>query len=550
MTDQALPLRVAMAQINPSLGDLASNAHKIIKSAQEAAAKGTDVLLLPELSLSGYMPEDLLWRDDFYEAQQHFFEHIVQASKDWPELHIVLGHAQRQEDGLYNGASLIHHGAVREQYHKRTLASGSGIEEARYFSVGHERTGFEVKGLRLSLLIHQDLSNEQLRKELLEDQPDTVLVLAASPYQIHQREQRYKAISGLQAECKATIFYCNTVGGQDNVVFDGQSMLLDSDSQTSYLMPSFQEALSVYEFQEGRWHALDGTASESFDNQPCLEQQVWQALVLATQDYFQKNGFKKAVLGLSGGIDSAVVFAIAADAIGAHNITTVLMPSQYTADISVSAAQQMADHLGSQSYTVAIENLQQAFLKALAEPFQGKAVDTTEENLQARIRGTLLMALSNKLGGLVLPTGNKSELATGYCTLYGDMVGGFAMLKDVPKTLVYRLAKWRNQTAGTEMIPEIIITRPPSAELAPDQKDQDSLPPYEILDAIIEQFVEHNQAVPQIVAQGFEEDVVKRVAHLIRINEYKRQQGAVGPQITTRSFGPDRRYAVTNAFKY
>lgn len=534
-------IKIGLAQINTTVGDLSGNLSRLLNAAERAYEQGVDVLVTPELALTGYPAEDLYLRPDFLQRQAEVFEHLCSQLAKFEGLHVVLGHARRIDKQLYNVASVIVDGRVTACYCKRELPDYGVFDERRYFATGKEPVVFEVKGVRLAINICEDAWYATAPRMAAEHGAQVLLVLNGSPYSTEKQALRDEVIS---RHCKGmTVVYVNQIGGQDELVFDGGSFVLDPHGRTVMRLPVFKEALDVIQ--------LDGQGLPQ-QSDPPIEwpeqlEQVYGALMLALRDYMGKTGFKTALLGLSGGLDSALVLAIAADALGPINVRTVMMPSRYTADISQTDARTMAEGLGVQYDEINIAPLIDAYDAALGPAFAGLQPDVTEENIQARIRGNLLMALSNKFGSLVISTGNKSELATGYCTLYGDMCGGFSLLKDVPKTMAYDLAKWRNQRS--QVIPERIITRPPSAELRPDQTDQDSLPPYDILDAIVYRFMERNESIDQIEEAGFDRAVVDRVARLIRISEYKRRQGAIGPKITTRAFGRDWRYPVANGYR-
>lgn len=553
------PILIGLAQINATVGRFADNAALIVQAAQKAHEHGVDILVLPELALVGYQPEDLLLRPEFIHAQASEFEKLCANLAGFTNLHILIGHVFKTPKGIHNCASLVVNGKVEGVYFKQELPNYSVFDEKRYFTAGTEPFVFTLKGHCFGVAICEDTWLPTVPQQAAQAGAQTLLVLNASPYTMKKDDLRIEVMQGNICEHGMSVVYCNMVGGQDELVFDGNSFVLDAQGQLVQELNTFVQTLGIVELKEKQLTAAQALPLAQVDNslpfnsllknndEP-LESEIWRALVLATQDYLGKNFFKKALLGLSGGIDSAVVLAVAVDAIGAQNVQAVMMPSEYTADISVTDSQDMAQRLGVSYHEIAIASMFEAYLNALSPIFNSLPVDTTEENLQARIRGTLLMALSNKFGSVVLTTGNKSELATGYCTLYGDMVGGFAMLKDLPKTWVYRLAQWRNTI--TSVIPERIITRPPSAELRPDQTDQDSLPEYDILDGIIERMMEQDQASEEIIAVGYVREEVEKVARLLKINEYKRRQGAPGPKLTRRAFGRDWRYPITNGYRF
>ncbi|MBO9356158.1 NAD+ synthase [Bordetella petrii] len=537
--------RVAIAQINAYVGDIKGNAARVLQAARAAHAEGADVLVTPELVLTGYPPEDLLLRPHFVESQEAALNQLRQDTAGLAGLHVLVGHVLARGGRLYNAATVLCEGRELGVYCKRELPNYSVFDEQRYFAAADQPLVFEVKGVRFGVNICEDIWFGHAPRAAAQAGAQVLLVPNASPYNTGKQDERLSVARRCAQDTGCAVIYANMVGGQDELVFDGASFALDAQGQPAARLPDYAEGVNVVEADAA------GTirpVSRHADVAPyCLEEQVWNALVLAVRDYLGKNGFPGAIIGLSGGIDSAVVLAVAVDALGARNVRTVMMPSRYTADISQNDATDMAQRLGVRHDDIAIAPAVDAFEAMLAPQFAGLPVDATEENIQARVRGTLLMALSNKTGHLVLTTGNKSELTTGYCTLYGDMAGGFAVIKDVPKTLVYRLAEWRNR--DREVIPRRIITRPPSAELRPDQTDQDSLPPYDILDGIMERYMERNQSAAEIVAAGFPPPAVEQVVRLIRINEYKRRQAPPGPRITPRAFGRDWRYPVTNGFR-
>ncbi len=528
-------MKLAIAQIDCSVGDFAGNVAKILQSAEHAHAAGASLLLTPELALSGYPPEDLLLREDFYLASAAALELLAKSA---PAITLLVGHPAQQEGRHYNAASVVRDGRVVATYHKHKLPNFSVFDEVRYFTPGSEPLVFEHEGVRFGVVICADVWESGPATMARDAGAQVLLALNASPYHLEKQYTRHEVLRARVQETGLPVVYVNLVGGQDELVFDGASFVLDAAGVLTHRLAEFEEALGLVEFAGAR--PLPGDVVEDAD----IEASVYKALCLGTRDYVDKNGFPGVVLGLSGGIDSALTLAIAVDALGASRVRTVMMPSQYTAAISQEDAAQMARTLGVHYTEIPIGRLLDGFLAALAEEFEGRPFDHTEENLQARIRGTLLMALSNKFGSIVLTTGNKSEMGVGYSTLYGDMAGGFSVLKDVPKTLVYRLAYYRNRIAP--VIPERIITRPPSAELRFDQTDQDSLPPYEILDAIMQAYVEEDKSPADIIAAGYERDDVWRVVTLIDRNEYKRRQAPVGVRITQRGFGRDRRYPITS----
>jgi NAD+ synthase (glutamine-hydrolysing) len=543
---------VAIAQINATVGDFEGNARQIETMARQAAADGADVLLTPEMALTGYPAEDLLLRPAFVEQERQTLAALAERLSDLPSLAVVVGHVYAQGPDLHNSASVLIGGNVVACYHKRELPNYGVFDEKRYFAPGNEACVFEHAGITFGLNICEDSWFRHAPQAAVEAGAQCLLVLNASPFHMGKFNQRLDMMRRCVDRSGVGLVYANLCGAQDELVFDGMSFALDKTGHCIGHGPAFDDALLQLQVNagggmsiaQGPWTALTSMEEEAeHDHLPM----IWQALVTGVRDYVHKNGFESVVLGLSGGIDSAVVLAIAVDALGAEHVMTVMMPSAYTADISLTDAQDMAKRVGVRYEQVAIGDIAAQFERALAPLFAGRQSDTTEENIQARVRGTLLMALSNKFGSLVLTTGNKSELTTGYCTLYGDMAGGFSVLKDVPKTLVYRLARWRNERE--ELIPPRIITRAPSAELRPDQTDQDSLPSYEVIDSIISGYVDHNMPVARLIESGLDEAAVHQVVRLLRINEYKRRQGAPGPKVTVRAFGRDWRYPLSNAFR-
>jgi NAD+ synthase (glutamine-hydrolysing) len=557
-------VKIAVAQINCVLGDLSGNCAKIQDCAVRALAAGAQVLLTPELSLCGYPPEDLLLREGFFRDCAAALEELAAAL---PRIKVIVGHPQLDGGRRYNAASLLQDGRIAATYRKRNLPNYTVFDEDRYFEPGNEPVVFEVNGIGLGINICEDLWGEQgpveagaspaLRgaeasrssKAWHADAPrlaraagaQVLLVLNASPYHTHQHASRLAVARNRALENGLAIVYANLVGGQDELVFDGASFALDARGETTHQLPFFEEALDYIDIAGGV--PQRGSRAEALS----LEASVYRALCLGVRDYLGKNGFPGAILGLSGGVDSALTLAIACDALGADKVRAVMMPSQYTADISWLDSRDMVKRLGVRYDEIPIKPIFDGFLSALAGEFKGQPADATEENLQARIRGTLLMALSNKFGSIVLTTGNKSEMAVGYSTLYGDMAGGFAVIKDVAKTLVYRLCDYRNSLG--EAIPQRIIERAPSAELRPDQTDQDSLPPYAALDAIMSAYMEQNLSPAEIVAGGQRVEDVVRVVGLIKRNEYKRRQAPVGIRITQRGFGKDWRYPITSRYR-
>lgn len=535
---------IAIAQLNLTVGDLVGNADRIISAIDTARRAGADLLLTPELALSGYPPEDLLLRPDFYRACARELQRIADAARG---IAVVLGHPVEEGLQRFNAASVLNEGRVLARYHKQLLPNYEVFDEERYFEAGDAPCVFEWHGLRFGLNICADVWESGPATAASGAGAQVLLALNASPYHMGKQALRHGVLRDRVRESGLPILYCNMVGGQDELVFDGASFVLGANGGLVHQSPSFEERVDVLHFDGESW--LGGEQVQA----PVLEAEVYEALKTGVRDYLGKNRFPGAIIGLSGGIDSALTLAIAVDALGADKVRAVMMPSPYTAQMSLDDSRDMVARLGVRYDEIAIKPAMQVFAGLLAEQFAGLPADTTEENLQARIRGMLLMALSNKTGAIVLTTGNKSEMATGYATLYGDMAGGFAVIKDVVKTMVFRLARWRNAHdpygTGATPIPERIITRPPSAELKPDQTDQDSLPPYEVLDAIIERYMENDRSPAEIVAEGYDPVDVDKVVRLIRINEYKRRQAPVGIRVTHRSFGKDWRYPITSRYR-
>jgi NAD+ synthase (glutamine-hydrolysing) len=552
-----MALKLCIAQLNFVVGDMAGNGQKIVAAARAAYAQGARLVLTPELSICGYAAEDLFLRPAFIAACDDAVKTVARELAGLKGLHVVVGHPTGGDirgksvfvQRRFNAASVLSEGRVLETYAKRELPNYQVFDERRYFTPGQGTCVFQVDGVSVGLLICEDAWFEEPGLLAKEAGAEVLAVINASPFHAGKGGERIARMAERARALGLPVVYAHLVGGQDEVVFDGASFALDASGTLVGRAPGFQEDLFMVrgEREQGRLKLAAHIVHER-----SLEADLWDALVLGVRDYIGKNGFPGVLLGLSGGIDSALVLAVAVDALGRDKVRTVMMPSPYTADISWIDARDMAARLGVRYNEISITPEFEAFKASLAQEFKGLPQDTTEENIQARIRGVLLMALSNKFGSIVLTTGNKSEMATGYCTLYGDMAGGFAVIKDLLKTTVFKLARWRNihdpYGKGINPIPERIINRPPSAELRPDQVDQDSLPPYEVLDAILERYMENDQGVEEIVAAGFDRAVVDRVARLIRINEYKRRQAPVGIRVTHRSFGKDWRYPITGKF--
>ena len=556
-----MTLHLCIAQLNFVVGDMPGNARKIIDAAHEAYAQGARLLLTPELSICGYAAEDLFLRPSFIDACDDAVKTVAQETAHLKDLAIVVGHPSGGDTRTrsvavqqrFNMASVLRAGRIELSYAKRELPNYQVFDERRYFSPGQGVGVFEVAGVRVGLLVCEDAWFEAPAQAAKEAGAELLAVINASPFHVGKGGERVARMAERARATGLPLVYAHLVGGQDEVVFDGASFALRADGSVALQAAGFEEKLAYAQVERSQ-SAIEFVANEAVIAPAASpEAQLWGALVLGVRDYVGKNGFPGIILGLSGGIDSALVLAIAVDALGKDRVRAVMMPSPYTADISWIDARDMAKRLDVRYDEISIVPEFEAFKASLAGEFKGLPEDTTEENIQARIRGVILMALSNKFGSIVLTTGNKSEMATGYCTLYGDMAGGFAVIKDVAKTTVFVLARWRNAHdpygTGADPIPDRIITRPPSAELRPDQKDQDSLPPYEVLDAIIERYMENDQAIEDIVAAGFARADVEKVVRLIRINEYKRRQAPVGIRVTHRSFGKDWRYPITSKFR-
>jgi len=534
---------VAMAQLNFTVGDIAGNARRITEAAIRARDElGCQAILFPELAISGYPPEDLLLRDAFVRECERCLHQIA---GEIGGITALVGHPERAGPALFNSASVIADGQVRATYRKHHLPNYSVFDEKRYFSPGDEPCVVDLHGLAAGVVVCEDLWSPGPLERAVERGARVILDLNASPWHRGKSSVRESHIGQCARERGVPVLYCNLLGGQDELVFDGSSFVVDAEGRVTTRAAAFIESMPVVR--------LGGTGQvvpEPGEIVPCVseEESVYGALVLGVRDYIDKNGFPGAVVGLSGGIDSALTLAVAADAIGPDRLEGVLMPSRYTSPASLEDAVALAENLGVRHSTISIEPMFERFLEGLRPHFGNRAPDSTEENIQARCRGVLLMAISNKTGAIVLTTGNKSEMSVGYATLYGDMAGGFAAIQDVPKLLVYRLSRWRNSLSP--VIPERTITREPTAELAADQKDSDSLPPYEVLDPILERYIEDQQSPEEIAAAGFDEATVRRIVGLVDRNEYKRRQAAPGVKISRLAFGRDRRYPLTSGFRH
>nr|VFJ67088.1 MAG: NAD+ synthase (glutamine-hydrolysing) [Candidatus Kentron sp. FW] len=551
-------LRVAIAQINLTVGDIRGNAKKVMEYTQKARDDlKADVVLFPELTLTGYPPEDLLLRADLYQRVEQSLEEITETSRG---IDMVVGYPHRDPNNkAYNACAYLQNGVLTGRYFKQELPNYGVFDEKRYFVPGQGATLAPIKGMKVAFTICEDIWSPGPMQLAANLGAELMFNINASPYHAGKIHEREALLAQRAKEGNMPIVYVNLVGGQDELVFDGHSLVVDAKGKTVFRAPDFQSGLFLVEFD---------TAPQVKPRCPTPllplaspEESIYQALVIGVRDYVEKNHFGGAVVGLSGGIDSALTLAIGVDALGPDRVEAVLMPSRYTADMSIEDATLEAETLGVAHHIVPIEPVFSAFLDSLGEVFAGTEADVTEENIQARCRGVILMAISNKTGKMVLTTGNKSEMAVGYATLYGDMAGGFAPLKDVAKEQVYQLAGWRNRKWRHEqgesasasglspgLIPQRVLTRPPSAELAPDQKDEDSLPPYPILDAILERYVEYDHSPEEIITDGFDPETVARVSKMVLRNEYKRRQAAPGVRITQRAFGRDRRYPITSGY--
>ena len=535
-------ISVGIIQENPIVGDIEGNLNLAISAIEDLSSNGSpDIFLFSEMFITGYPPEDLILRDDLL---KYAYDAVKKLSEVKPESFIVIGYPKKEGDLIYNCAGVLRNHSIITEYKKQELPNYEVFDEKRYFEPGSSPGIFEVSGLRVALSVCEDIWHEKVIKQAYDNSADLILNINASPYHLKKIENRKELLIHHSSKYSLPIVYANQIGGQDELVFDGTSMAIDGRGKQVIQLAKFKKDLKtiIFEDKEG---CLEAHSEMIIPDDNELEE-VYQALVVGARDYIEKNKFPGAIIGSSGGIDSALTAAIAADAIGADKVRTFMMPFEYTSDMSIEDAAELANNLGIKHSTIPIGQIYDSFSCSLEDEFSGKEKDITEENLQSRCRGVILMALSNKSGDLVLTTGNKSETAVGYSTLYGDTAGGFCVLKDVPKTMVYELSKYRNTIS--KVIPERIIERPPSAELAPDQKDSDSLPDYDILDKIIELYVEQDKSKEEIANIGVDKKIVDRVIRLIDLSEYKRRQAPLGVKITSRGFGKDRRYPITNKF--
>lgn len=533
-----------MAQANPMVGDIDANAELVLENIVKAANEGVDLLVFPELFLCGYPPEDLLLRPSMARRIERAKGKIAAAVRD--QLYVIVGYPRFEEHERFNVAGVFHQGKLVYEYAKQRLPNYRVFDEKRYFHEGSEVGVVDIKGIKAGITICEDLWHPAPVARCKQSGAELIININASPWHAKKYQMRTDVLSMRARENQLPVLYINMVGGQDELVFDGTSMIVGTDGQVLFRSPSFESATDIVNLH------LHGESVECVPHGPTpaapeLLPTLYAALVTCVRDYVNKNGFHGVVLGLSGGIDSALTLAIAVDALGADRVEAIMMPFRYTSKLSQDTAAEQAKVMGVNYRSISIEPMVEAFTQGLAGEFEGLAPDKTEENIQARCRGVIIMSISNKKGSLVLTTGNKSELAVGYATLYGDMAGGFDVLKDVSKTRVYQLARYRNEISP--VIPEDVIERPPSAELAPDQKDQDSLPPYDELDQILELYIERDQSAHEIIEQGFDQATVNRVLRMVDLNEYKRRQAPIGPRLTQRAFGRDRRYPITNGWK-
>ena len=536
-------ISIGIVQENPIVGDIEGNLQLAINAIDKLSKQSSpDIFLFTEMFITGYPPEDLILRDDLLDASYEAIEKLCEVK---PESFIVIGYPKKEGDSIFNCAGVLRNKSVITEYKKQELPNYEVFDEKRYFQSGKGPGIFEVNGLRVGLSVCEDIWHENVIKQLHEKKTDLILNINASPFHLDKIKERKVLISGHAINYSLPIVYANQVGGQDELVFDGTSMAMDGEGQQILQLEKFKEDYKIVNFTSDQEGKLSSEKREEIPEDKELEE-VYKALVLGAKDYIQKNNFPGVLIGSSGGIDSALTAAIAADAIGPEKVRTFMLPFKFTSDMSVEDSEKLAVNLGIKHSVIPIGDIYESFADSLEDEFSGLEPDITEENLQSRCRGVILMALSNKSGELVLTTGNKSETAVGYSTLYGDTAGGFGVLKDVPKTLVYELSRYRNTIS--HVIPDRIIDRPPSAELAPDQQDSDSLPDYAILDKIIELYVEQDKSKAEIEASGIEKSMVDRVIRLIDLSEYKRRQAPLGVKITSRGFGKDRRYPITNKF--
>ena len=535
-------LRLLLAQRNLFVGDIDGNALKVLAAARAGTEAGADIVLLPELALAGYPPEDLLFHSGFRRQVGTAVERLCREAS---QVDLLFGYPEYSDGAIYNSAALIRAGRVYANHRKQVLPNYRVFDEKRYFQPGCAPTLVDVAGARVALLVCEDIWESEPTRQAHAAGAEALLVINASPYQLHKQRERERVAGARVAESGLPLVYLNLIGGQDELVFDGNSFVLDGDGALTQRLPAWVEATALVEFEraDGRLRPLPGAIAAELSE----EGSVYEALVLGVRDYVLKHRFPGVVMGLSGGIDSALTLAIAVDALGPERVQAVMMPSRFTSQMSKDDAAAQARAQGVRFSSISIEGMFETTLAALKGEFAGRAADTAEENIQSRCRGVLLMGISNKTGAMLLTTGNKSEMSVGYATLYGDMAGGFAPIKDCSKLLVYRLAKYRN--ARSPVIPQRVIERPPTAELRADQKDTDSLPPYEVMDPILEAFIEDDQSVDEIAARGFDRATVGRILEMVKRNEYKRRQAPPGIRISGRAFGRDWRYPITSGYR-
>ncbi len=575
-------LRVGLGQIDVCVGNLSGNLKKILEYIEIAKNLGVDILCFPELAVTGYPPEDLLLKSSFIEDNLEILDKIREASDG---LTVIVGFVDKKED-IYNAAAIIHNRDLVDVYHKRYLPNYGVFDENRYFQSGTRAPVYKLGNVRFGVNICEDIwyPGNPTREQAILGDAQIIINISSSPYYASKVKSREQMLSVRASDYSVVVVFCNLVGGQDELVFDGHSAVIGEAGKVIARASGFKEELLIADISpnrvfrsrlhdprrrkekytlriESKEAQLITLAQAEFgkNSRPQIaprveefmgvEEEVFRALVLGTRDYVTKNGFKKVVIGLSGGIDSSIVAAVAAEALGKENVIGVRMPSRYSSEGSIRDAEELSKGLGIELLTIPIEKAFNAYLDMFSQVFGGKEHDVTEENIQTRIRGNILMALSNKFGWLVLTTGNKSEMGVGYCTLYGDMAGGFAVIKDVPKTLVYRIAEFYNRWKGKDIIPKTVLEKPPSAELRPNQRDTDSIPPYNVLDPILKAYVEEDLSVEEIINLGFDENLVKRVIKMVDLNEYKRRQSPPGIKITVRAFGKDRRFPITNLYR-
>ena len=537
-------MRIALAQIDATVGDVAGNTARILARLAEAQRAGAHLIVTPELALAGYPPEDLLFHRGFRRRIEESLARLADAARG---IDLLIGYPEYVEGAIYNAAAWLRDGRRIGNYRKQRLPNYQVFDDKRYFTPGDTNIAVELGGIRVAPIICEDVWHPEVVDGARHAGADVVVSINASPYQRGKQAEREVMLAARARENGLPLVYLNHVGGQDEVVYDGCSFAVDAGGRIVHRAPAFEESLTTVDLVQAE-RGFD-FEPESLAPLPEGEESVWRAIVLGVRDYVDKHRFEGVVIGLSGGVDSALVLAIACDALGSNRVQAVMMPSRFTSAMSERDAQAMARGLGVHYSVIAIEGMYQATLAALEREFRGRAPDATEENIQARCRGMLLMAISNKTGRMVLTTGNKSEMAVGYATLYGDMAGGYAPIKDCSKTLVWRLARWRNAQGPGVVIPQRIIDRPPTAELREGQLDTDSLPPYEVLDPILEAFIEDDRSVDEIVAMGFERAIVTRVLEMVKRSEYKRRQAPPGVRVSGRAFGRDWRYPITSGYR-